>query len=180
MQNLIPTHVYHRLRRVYYLRFGAVVAWLAAGVCGVGALTLLPTLFVVEATNQQLADRRASLQSIAEQRRASSSDAQIDTVQQRLGHFHADRTDPLLLNSLRAVVAALPSNVALESVTYTAGSEDAAASLRIAGVAEDRSAAQAYQRALTNIEQVERVDLPVQQLAQSTNVSFSVTVTGDL
>src|SRR5262249_47284766 len=157
MANLLPFGYQRMLRRALWARFvvaGSAVAILCALVA---FLALLPSYFSVRIGLSGVpgAPLPAAVASSSDQASLHS----LRTLTQLFAPLVAATTTPT--DAIGVALAARPSGIALDTITYTRDATGAAGQLVLSGSAENADAIAAYQRALSDDSRFSGVAVPV-------------------
>lgn len=175
--NVLPLEVKEKLRREYRKRLITVSLFGAATVLVIGAVSLLPALITLAGKEQALVVREGALNKL---KKAQSGDTTLkalsDTKEkiQALGEVDI-RYKPSDL--IRRVLEQKTSGISILNVLY--GAQGDGHVLTVTGSASTRADLVSFREALQKTEPFQRVDVPIGELAKSTNISFTLTLGGD-
>lgn len=173
MINLLPDTGRDSIRREYRSRLVATVLWGVALTSALTAVALLPSYFLSQAKREAVAVELA----VAEGARGSVGEgvaAELTAARDAAAALEdiASQTPPSDL--VFAALARKPRGVSVTLLQYerTASRE----TLRIQGEAADRESLIAFRRELSLLQGAGTVDLPVSNLAKSTDIPYVLTV----
>lgn len=170
MINILPEQGRTRARFVYRLRLVAVLLWASAAVCLIAGALLSPAYFSARAEETAARAESAALGDGGEKGR--EAEAPLVTAATYLEVY-----TPLLAGASVGDRVALALSVRPAGIVFSQISYDRASDLvRVHGVASTREELLRFERALKALPDVLKVDLPVSDLARSTQAPFSVSI----
>ena len=173
MINLIPPAAKTAVKREYFIRVGAVwlLIWSVAIV--IGGVTLLPTYVLINsqvqvysATAAAASEKVASYKDIADELVQTSNQARLIVETARL--------EPLS-GYFAAITSAADAGITVLS-TRLSRADGGLSPLTVTGVAQDRQSLAAFRDRLLADEHIATVDLPIANLAQDKNITFTLTI----
>lgn len=176
MINLLPDVGRNEIRREYRSRFIATALWGVALVSTFTAAALLPAYFLSQA-KQEAATVELS---VAEGARGSVGEgvaAELTAARDAAAALEGTVSQTPPSELIFAVLARKPRDVSVTLLQYgrSAGRE----TLRIQGEASNRDALISFRRELALLTGADSVDLPVSNLAKSTDIPYVMTVVVD-
>jgi hypothetical protein len=176
--NLLPRERTNALRREYFVRLATVALLLLTFLVAAHGVFLIPSYLAASSEERVI---RAQLTADAGQGGGGESVAsEFAALGANAAYLARFNSAPSSAAALRAVLSVPRAGVSITSLTLTPSVGGAPAKMIIAGTADTRENLRAYDLALTNAPGVSRVDLPVSDYAQATDITFSMTVTGTL
>ncbi|NBD73906.1 hypothetical protein GVX82_02595 [Patescibacteria group bacterium] len=173
--NLLPHHEQRAIRRTYLKRVGVVGVGLACAVVGFAAALLAPSAilstyerFTLEATNESLSAEVAAGGGEEAARYLAETEARVAFADELFALRGTRET-------LRVILAAVPEEVTISSVALT--QERAAPRLQLSGVAADRATLITFIDRLEALPVVADLTFPLEDLAQSIDTPFAMTLT---
>lgn len=176
MINLIPQSAKKKLLLEYWVRTLSVWGVLWASALILGAVALLPAFVLIgqqvdiyAASAASASEKVAEYQDVTDQLRTANVQAREAINTLRLPQFSTFIT---------AIKALQGTEIVINSIEMKRGETvDVLAPFLITGVANNRQSLAAFRDRLLAESWVESVDLPISNLAQGEDISFSITVT---
>ncbi len=175
MVNLLPRSALERVRLEYRLRLATVAVRAASLALIFGAALLLPTYFMTWSlrtgvlSQASLADQSLAQQDLAAAaENVRSSAALLSAVRRQLAV-------PRPSSAAAALLSARTSGISIVSINYLF--DGSVSSVQLTGTALTRTDLLGFKDSLTRTPGVKSVDLPLQYLAEASNISFSLSVT---
>lgn len=168
MLNILPVEVKKKLAQEYFMRLG-ILAFLVLSLGGVCmAIALMPAFILAKSEH-------ASLSAFISKVEGNAGEDVFTTVRvtkEKLSFFSEKSAPPKALTFFSESVAARAGGISIQGYSYTKGSNKAI----IKGIARTRSNLVAYRDAVGKIPSVDSVELPISELAKSTDISFNLSV----
>lgn len=171
LHNLLTPEMKHAVRVRYYTRVASVVAALGTGSVLLGVVSLVPTYVVVEGELTTIRDELAGREAGAEDRK--TLEAGVAETRQLLAVFEPHLAQQDLTAYLDLLFAQQPSAVRITGIAFERGAQ----SLLVSGLAKTRGDLVDFVARLEQHENVEKVALPIEDLARSVDLPFSISVT---
>lgn len=174
MSNLIPPAARRAYVTEYWIRVATVYLMLLSFACVALLLLRVPTLTALAFRNN---DSAAAISDAESQKDKSSTDeAQIRRANALASMLSADDSSSLQFSRIVSVLSALAGRgVSIDSFTMSRNEETL--SLSIAGVAQTRADLRAFDNAIEAHELFSAVDLPISNLANDTDIAYTMTIT---
>lgn len=170
MINILPDHGRATARRIYRLRLVAIVLWAAAIACLIAAGLLSPAYFRALASE---AASRAESAALGEGNVKNKDADELLAAATTYVEAYAPYLSGLSIGErIVAISEARPAGITFSRIGYEKGSD----SVRVSGIASTRDALLSFEKSLRTLPHVEAVELPVSDLAKSTQAPFSVSV----
>ena len=172
---LLPDHERAALRREYRIR-ALVVFLFVLSVAGlIGIASLFPAFVSASSEERRQIDAFASLKKGGEDADAALAKSSLASDSVLLGALSADAGAPAFSRLIDRVVS-VRGPVALSSVSAVRGTDGSFAFV-VQGVAPTRELLLSFQSRLEGIAPGTKVDLPISELAASTDIRFSLQIT---
>ena len=176
MVNLLPPKEKKALRLEYRLRLATVALALLAGAVAMGAISLLPSLFIARAQSEELRTDEFLLQQDIESQKGGNASPLLAAANAKLAALAAPQSSKTAPEVFALVIAARPRGVVLTEFQFER--HDATrALLRIEGVAPRRGNIIEFTRKLQEEKSFSDISFPISDLAKEEIVSFSVSLT---
>lgn len=177
--NLLPAERVQAFQRDYFLRLGTVGMMLLILLTIIHGVLLFPSYFALS----QKRDAKVLELRLLDAGIAGSKEEEIrtrlDALKENATYLaRLDQTSSVSA-AMRAVLQTPRSGVLLTSFTFTpASSVGGDGKMSVSGVASTREALRSYNRALSALPFISRVDLPIGAYAEETDITFTVTLVG--
>jgi len=158
------------------MRLVAVSFWMLAISMVIGSLALLPAYILSESRLSALNDQYHILQASVASLTSDTSAAPLAALKRKLDVLAKEKAEERLTEALLSILAQRGEGVALASFDYSKAG--ATATLKLRGMAENREALLAFERALKGDARFSKVDLPVSNLAKEKDIEFDLTLSG--
>ena len=173
MTNLIPPEAKKQLVRLYWIRL--VSAWTilwALALC-IGALLMYPTYLLISGTSAAYAETVAN---VVERTQAyDEMVSKLDTSNKEAQRIVKGSLQSKLSDVLADIWSVNGQGIEISGVQLSR-TTSGLAPFRLTGEAADRQALASFRDRLEALAYVEQVDLPIENLAQNQDISFTVTV----
>lgn len=157
------------------MRLGIVALFFVAGACATGALFVAPSLFVVILQEKSLRAERVAQEQYTTTN-ASTLEAVLKQADQKLSILAAKYAHPSVTDLIKVITEIKPLGVTITSFQYV-HPHGKAGVLAISGTSATRDALVLFEEALEKESRITDVQLPISNLANNTNLSFTITVT---
>lgn len=175
MFNLLPKTEKDAIRREYRRRLFTVILWGIAVSTLVASLLLIPS-FVLSRQREEAASARVlALSRRADAEKSAQVSAELAEVSTLLTLLATRAPTPSVFDVVRTIAAKRPPGVSFENIAFAPFSQGTFG-VQISGVAENRAALVAFNRALETAGTFTRVELPLSNLAKSEDITFSINV----
>ena len=192
MRNLLPEEKKKVVNREYILRLITVSLWLLFLVVIVGIALVLPSFLMVQSQASALHSRKSLMEQTVVVRQSDVSMEGLRRTDSHIEHLKQAKKGTLLTELISSIVDRAPEGVKLTNFSYSlSGSrseeedsdkeedKERVSEMRISGVAEKREELISFSESLKELEYIQETKLPVSQLAEGQNVSFSFTLKGN-
>ena len=175
---LLPPEEMKALRHEYRVRFFIILAFFVS--CGIvlGIISLIPAYML---SRSQEADMVERTQALEQSRKASGADQiekDLEQAQIMAEKISADQNKIVYSDSLQKIVSHRTPQVTLSSFQITRDSGTSTPyEVVVAGKAATRDALLTFKSGLENDPAFSSVDLPLSDLAESKDISFSLKLT---
>ncbi|TAN34166.1 hypothetical protein EPN28_00285 [Patescibacteria group bacterium] len=164
--NLLPPPKKNRLRYIVRFIFTKDILEITLFVCAVIALSLIWSWVVLQESFTQLA-----LSAAAVDREFASYNQETKKLNKTIkGLTMASKGYTPALPKIMELINSLPGDIKLNYLRLDRKS----AALNLSGTAKSRAALLNYQKILSSVPWVERIDIPVSQLFQKENINFEI------
>jgi hypothetical protein len=178
MSNLLPPAQKKSILRLYRKRFISLAFISVLSLVAIGALLLLPSLYVAHSSEQLLTQKRDVLASNDTSTITKSLGASINDINSRLNVFSTSApTSPLVADVINPILGVKTAAVHITNITYTLGAKDTQADVDISGTADSREALLAFSDQLGEISTFSNVAVPISSFIKNANVTFTVSAT---
>jgi len=174
MTNLIPPNSKKQIVRLYWVRVVSVWGLFWALALLISAILLYPTYLLVTGTAAAYAETAASVT----ERTDIYNDmvAELNKSNQEAKAIVRMSESPVLSGILQDIWGVNGQGIAIASINLVRQAGDIAP-VALTGEASDRQALASFRDRLEALAYVEKVDLPIENLAGSQDISFTITVT---
>jgi hypothetical protein len=175
--NALPPEVKQDLRKEYRLRLATIGAFLFAGLTFLLVLSLLPAFIAASAKESQLESASAALQKLKQDESTAQVVKQLAVTKSKMDALQSMQAPLTGSDVIAKTVGALSTGISLQSILYQPDGKSH--KVTIMGNASTREALLAFQTNLEHTTPFLKADIPVDELAKNTDVSFTITVTGN-
>jgi len=175
MNHLLTGEDKKAAKREYRLRLIAVGLLLFFAALVIGAVSLLPSLFLTRSKKSSLDAEEAAIAAGNGAAEEKSLTDEVALSRKKLAMLAPDLSDKTVFAALHAVLAAKPSDISVTGF-YFAHSDPTHISLT--GVAAKRESLVEYQKQLVASGLFTNVDTPLSDFAGNSNIGFTITLTG--
>lgn len=174
MINLVPPTARTQIRTEYWVRVVSVWALVVAGSLVIVALLLLPPYVLVSSQESVYADSAAAAR--GEVAAADEAEAALQAANSQSQRVISAQQQPRFLPVLSRIEAMTPPAVALREFRFRRSESGGVAPVSVTGVAATRQALADFRDTLEADPGIERVDLPISNLANDRDLTFSITI----
>ncbi len=174
MANLLPTKEISELKREQYHRLWASVLGLISGLCILGTVLLIPAGVVLFSTKESVAKRLESTKKLAELKGVTSAGDTLADTKEKMEILAGIVTLAKPHELIEEVTDFVPSGVSLDEVIFTR--EGDVVTMELSGGSSSRSALLSFSDALKTSGLFTDVVIPIESLAQNTNLRFRLTL----
>jgi hypothetical protein len=172
MVNLLPQKNIRALRRTYYIRLITVCSFFLSGVVALGALLLAPSYFVSERTADASEQYLSALEETIGVRERAGAEDEIRALRESVTILNTFADDARLAPFFGDLFGEQLRGVRITSIALTREEKEVRATL--GGIAETRNALIAFGDNLRAAGYAEGVEIPLYQLAQDSDIPFSI------
>lgn len=188
MRNLLPKDKKKIVDREYLLRAIVVSLWLAFLVCGIGVVLILPSYLLVQSQTSALYARKNLIDQTMVIQKEDVAVEDLKKAQKYIQKLKGATEKSFSRELLNSVIRSAPVDVDLTGFMYKSalvkgkeeGENGGKSTLRIKGIASDRSTLILFSDTLRKLDSVSEVNLPVSQLARRENIPFTLTLEGKI
>ncbi len=174
MINLIPQHAKSSITREYWTRVASVWLFILSGVTFIIAALLVPVYVLV---NSQIAVYAESAEAaISEANKYDLSSTALVRTSQDAAKVLKMQSEPEFTEFIALFEALENRAVTIERFEFSKQG-DTLAPISISGNAATRQALADFREALLTNERIDTVFLPISNLAQDKNITFTITIT---
>lgn len=177
LMNVLPVEEKKKLKREYWMRFTSVILSLFT-VTMVTAILLMFPLYFFSKSKADLAENRleAFNQSNPEVE-TESIDKKIAEINTKLTLLDSKKTDYVVSDELtESIINIKPKGITFSDISYTE-SGDNSKSIKIMGIASDRSTLRDFKSSLDSIKKFSTVTLPISDFLESSDINFTISIT---
>lgn len=178
MANLLPKRDRNRFEWEYRFRVLTVVLLSIAVTLVLGTIFLLPSYFVSQSKEESIDRQSELLQKTISAREADLAVTSLLATKQKINQLVSVQDQVLQTEVLQSIINNTDNNIALEGFYYKQGT-DSKSEMKITGRAHSRTTLLSFSERLKKESLFSQVDLPVSSLAKDSNITFSITLTGD-
>ena len=175
MVNLLPQKSIGRLRRNYYVRFATVLIILLVAAFAIGSVLLVPSYVVSERAADASERYLLAVEETIGVRERAGVTEDVRALTERLRILEDYTDEPSAKPFFEDALADLSSDIVITGIGFAKGSD--ALGVSIIGRADTRTALLAFVEKLQESGAFEGVTIPVTQLAQDSDIPFSITAT---
>ena len=178
MSNLLPPEQKSIITRLHKKRFVTVVLLFVFSTLFVGALCLIPSLYLARLHEADLADTYTTLAGHETSTIKMSLSHSISDINSRLAVFPTtEPVSPILGDFINPVLGAKTAQIHMTNFSYTLALDGERAAFTISGVADDRASLLVFIDKLKSIKGFFDVDVPISSFIKDTNMPFTATGT---
>ena len=174
MINLIPKQAKKRLVVEYWARVFSTWGILWSVALLVGASVIFPTFILI--TSQVEVYETSAAEALAKVANFENVSVSLVEANQQARLILDEQKLPVFSDYIALVKSLQGDDIQISSIGLSR-KNDSLEPISLSGVATDRQALASFRDRLLADEQVSSVDLPISNLAQDKNISFSITVT---
>ena len=175
--NLIPEEEQKKMRAIYRLRLLSI-ALLVCGVAGFFAVvTLLPSLFVVKVKHNAVVLEVAVLEEKKDGTDIAEVSKALEELSIQTAFLGKQKNTKEVAAALASIIALAPQGILLNRFTYSFAQDTEVKNISLSGVADTRERLVLFARALEEVEWIDKVVVPLANLAGNHNIAFSITIT---
>ena len=178
MANLLPQKERKRFLWEYRFRLFTVAMLFFAATMLFGTILLLPSYFVSESKEVSILRQSELLEKTISIREGDPSLISLLSTKQKITALEDVQKQVLQSEVLQAIIKSIDENITVGAFYYTQKGESSS-EMRITGVADSRSALLLFSDRLKKESLFDRVDFPVSSLAQDSDITFSMLLTGN-
>jgi hypothetical protein len=175
MANLLPLKELDALNaeRRRWLRIAALV--LVCGACAFGTVLLVPSAVVLIAARSSGEKHLATTRELIALQKHAGAGADIAATKEKMGLLASNNASIVPHELLSRTIPLLPPGVTLSNIVFTR--EEEKAILDLSGSAESRASLIAFGDALESSGLFIDVNIPIESLAQNTDLQFRLILT---
>ncbi|MEX1120221.1 MAG: hypothetical protein WD509_02940 [Candidatus Paceibacterota bacterium] len=178
MANLLPKKERKRFEWEYRSRLFIVVLFFFGVTAMFGSALLLPSYFVSQSKEESIKRQSELLQKTIIVREKDTSVATLLATKQKIDQLTVIQNRVLQTKVIQTIIQNTDSNITIRAFYYERKG-DTQGEMKISGTARSRTSLLAFSDRLKKESLFSGVDLPVSSLAQDSNITFSIVLTGD-
>ena len=178
MLNLLTTEEKNNMRKLYRVRFITLALIATLLVAIIGAILLLPSLIASQLNRDNIIKEHENLNESIALREQEDSDIFLKNAVDKLNALRAREDNTLVHNIIATIAENRSPSIKLAGFTYET-TEEEGKRLTINGVSETRAGLLSFAQTLEALPAFEEVEFPVSNLAQDSDISFSLSIKGD-
>ena len=175
MANLLPSHERQELSRERSRRLASAVLLLISGVFAIGTVLLVPSFVAVVSSREAGKERLETIRRLLDRQKDANAADDITSTKDKVALVLKDDTALSISDTFARVVGIVPEKISLQSVLWRAEGETAF--LDLTGSADTRSALISFGDALRSSGLFAEVTIPIESLAQQTDLHFRLSLT---
>lgn len=172
MINLLPTYEKVRTRQLHTTRLIGVVLLFVAGLFVAALALLTPSYVHVWLHESSLKDRKNTLDLAFTNTKEAAPVSVIEDLNYTIRFIEAFEKVPEVTPILDAILAVRSAGISVSAITIERGGDSPI--VLINGIASSRDALQQFTQDLRGVSLLREVDLPVSNLTQAQNSTFSI------
>ncbi len=178
MANVLPIKKRKKIKRQYLLRVSATLLFAVSFALGAGATLLVPHKLVSYARLSKAFEEQENMPKQIDKEEYKNIKNTVRVTNNQLKDIAKLNTKflPDYISEIVQIREQYKSGISVTSIRYRTKRKDDTTELRIAGLATDRSILAKFRRALEEAEFSKEVNLPLKDLANSTEIPFSITI----
>ncbi len=173
MVNLLPSQSQARLSRTYYVRLATTLLSALVVVLFLGALLLTPSYLLARDEAESAKRYLSALDESAGLRERSGALSVVAELKEVLELSKLFAEPPVTADTLSAITSHVVAGVRIQKIVF-GKTEEGKTSISVAGIADTRAGLLSFAEALKADATFEGVTLPVSQLAQDTDIEFTL------
>tara|TARA_B100000745_G_scaffold300439_1_gene254400 strand:- start:706 stop:1242 length:537 start_codon:yes stop_codon:yes gene_type:complete len=175
MINLLPEISKQAFKRMYLLRFLAVVLLVVSVLTIIHSILLVPSYVFLQA---RVLNQEVEKEFIGKTLEASGSDeveARLKALNEQIALLQTLPEQPLFVSAIEEVLEVSRSGIAITQISYNP--KDPAVQIGVRGIADDRDALRSFAKTLEEREEVAGVDFPIGNLSKEKDLPFNISIT---
>ncbi|OGG47469.1 hypothetical protein A2671_00755 [Candidatus Kaiserbacteria bacterium RIFCSPHIGHO2_01_FULL_49_13] len=176
MTNLLPEEEKRALEREYILRLSAVCLGMATGVVLIGIAGLMPAFLFLQEKRVALETQVQAVDEYLKTQGTERVTAEFRSISSKVAILDVLRKTIDTPEFIDGIIAARPSGVTLTGVVLS--QSGAVGKITLEGFAARRTDLATFVETLQNTKHFTSVDFPISNLADSENLTFSITAVG--
>jgi Tfp pilus assembly protein PilN len=175
MANLLPSKELAELMAERRRRLRAAILVLVSGMCAFGIVLLIPSVIALMAARASGAERLAATRELAARQKHAGAGAQIAAMKEQTEILSSYESSTAPHELVERLTGSLPSGITLHSISFTRqGNEE---TMELSGAATSRAALLSFGDALKGSGRFTDVVIPIESLAQATDLQFHLVLT---
>lgn len=175
MANLLPTKELQSLKREQRRRLRTSVFNLISWLCVIGVVALLPTAFILMASQASLGQNLEATRKLVEREKEGHAGVNLASAKEKVDILTANAALTVPHELILHVTDLAPRGVAIGELSFIRDEESV--TLMVGGSAADRASLVAFGDALKGSGLFTDVAIPIEALAQNTDLRFRLTLT---
>ena len=176
MRNLLTPKLKKHLKMEYRLRLLAVLLFLFSAAVFMGGILLIPSLVLSEAHKNSAEEEARLVKQSLIQREDASLSRTLERARTELEVIEIVQGQPLISKSVERILKSKPDSISINTLSFSQDGSSSDMVIGLSGVARTREGLLSFERVLKNDPSFASVVLPVSNLAQDRNISFSLTI----
>ena len=177
MFNLLPKQEKEAIRREYRTRLVIVILWFSFATLVIASVLLVPSILLSSQKEKVAEQRFETLSKSVEKDNTVNLDAVLRKAQSHLSLLSHEAPKVLLHELLVNIVSTKTDSVSLARFSFAKASEGKRYA-DINGIAKDRATLLSFVKALERSGLFEKVEVPISNFAEDTDIEFSIRVLG--
>ncbi|MCH7529596.1 hypothetical protein IIB50_00545 [Patescibacteria group bacterium] len=173
MRNLLPIKDKKHIRLEYLIRLLSIAMFFVFFTALLSSIFLLPSFFISQTKEIAIRDQAEVSKRALALREQNTSDILLNESKEKLNLLSSGVSRPLIQNAIRTIIDDLPSGVVLYIISYSE-IPDEHGRISLIGVADRRSVLLSFKKFLEQEALFSSVTLPVSNLAQDSDINFSI------
>jgi len=177
MFNLLPKQEKEAIRREYRIRLAIVILWFSFATLVIASVLLVPSILLSSQKEKAAEQRFDTLSKSIKKDDAAALDSVLRKAQSHLALLSHEAPTVLLHELLVNIVSTKTDSVSLARFSFAKASEGKRYA-DINGISKDRATLLAFVRALERSGLFEKVEVPISNFAEDTDIEFSIRALG--
>ncbi|MBP9771939.1 MAG: PilN domain-containing protein [Candidatus Pacebacteria bacterium] len=175
MANLLPSKELTALMHERKRRLGNAIVVLICGICVFGTILTIPSTIALLATRDSTEKRLETTKRLVELQKHAGASAHITATKEKMDILAREEGAVLPHELIERIAPIAPAGVSLTNIVFARGGEDV--TLTLTGGATNRTALIAFGDALRSSGLFTEVTIPIESLAQNTDLQFHLSLT---
>ncbi len=178
MFNLLPDLLKEAIHREFKMRLAVfIVAGILSTLC-VGIILLIPSYLLSRTIENEVTVTKGLIDKSLSSKENATLKITLAETREVLDLLSSKEESSTISTLLKQVIALKSDSISITRLSYTALS-DKERQLTVAGIAENRDTLLAFKKKIGESKLFFRIDLPISNFTDETNILFTMTLTGN-